>query len=112
MTFGGVTVTFVTVSDTGAPGWGGLKAEARTEVTVAGCHVRPVSVSEVDGQTNVASERWKITAPPVAAALNASPTGEVRFGGGTFLIDGPVQPKRDMAGELSHVTVLCKRQMG
>lgn len=112
MSFGSQTVTFVAYSDTGTPGYLGKKAEVRTEVEVAGCHFRPASVTETpDGESNVATEVWKLTAPPVAAVLNAKSTGELVYAGETFQIDGPVMPKFDL-GALHHVTVMCKKQAG
>lgn len=109
--FGDQTLVFVTVSETGAPGWGGLKEKARTETPVPGCHGRPFSTAESDGQTDVATAVWKWTVPPVAAALAARPGDEVKVDGVTWQIDGPVQPKRDIGG-VHHVTVMCKRQAG
>ncbi|MGV0785113.1 hypothetical protein [Mycolicibacterium sp. XJ775] len=112
MSFGNQTVKIVTVTETGAPGYLGKKAEARTEVEVAGCHFRPASVTETpDAETDVATEVWKLTAPPVAAVLNAKSTDELIYAGETFQIDGPIMPKYDL-GALHHVTVMCKKQVG
>lgn len=112
MSFGGQTVTFVTVTHSGTPGYLGVTGESRSETVVSGCRFRPAQVSEAtDGVTSVAAGRWRATCPPVSAALNAQPGGEVKCGGVTFLIDGPVQPKYDIDGNLHHVTVMCKRQV-
>lgn len=111
--FGGQTVTFVNVGQTGARGYLGLKAQSRSDTAVTGCHFRPASTSERDSQTDVATEIWKCTAPPVAAALNAKPGDEVKCGGLTFQVEGFVQPKYDLDGnEPHHVTIMCKRQLG
>lgn len=111
MTFGGQTVTFVTVSASGDPGYLGVVEEARTETEVPGCRFRPLRTEETpDYLTNMSSEIWKCTAPPVAAAITALPDGEVKVGGVTYLIQGPVQPKPDMDGTIHHVTIMCKRQ--
>ncbi|TXH47831.1 MAG: hypothetical protein E6Q97_26325 [Desulfurellales bacterium] len=110
--FGGQTVSFVSVSYTGERGYLGAKATTRSETVVAGCHFRPAATTEVDGQKNVATEIWKCTAPPVDAVLNAQPGDELSVGGVTFHIDGTVQPKYDLAGAVSHVTIMCKRQRG
>ena len=111
-TFGGHTVTFVGVTTAGTPGYLGLKAESRSSATVVGCRARQLSSSETDGQPDVASEVWKFTLPPVAAALAAAATGEITYEGKTFLIDGPPAPKYNMDGTVHHVTVLAKRQDG
>ncbi|QIG58387.1 head closure [Mycobacterium phage Cornie] len=108
--YGGQTVTFVTVTETGAIGWGGLKETTETTVDVPGCHFRPYTNDETGGQVTVATELWKCTAPPVPAVLNAQPRDKVRVNGALFHIEGPVQPKRDLQGNLHHVTVFCKRQ--
>lgn len=110
--FGGQTVGFVTVTESGEPGYLGLKTKTKVVVKVSGCHFRPANTTEVDGQTDVATEVWKCTAPPVDAALNAKPGDELNVGGLTFQVDGFVQPKFDLAGALSHVTIMCKRQVG
>ncbi|AJA43310.1 head closure [Mycobacterium phage Sbash] len=128
-TFGDQVVALVTVTETGAPGWGGLKGKARTATKVTGCHFRLSSSTETpDGQTNVATEVWKLTAPPTAAALAAKPGGELIYDGtkhpealdldtaagiaATFQIDGPIAPKYDVDGQVHHVTIMCKRQAG
>lgn len=109
MSFGGQSVTFVTVSR-GAAGYLGLAAESRTTTAVTDCHFRPFNSSETpEGATDVATEVWKLTAPPVSAALNATPGDEITYGGATFQIVGPVQPKYDN-GDVHHVTIMAKRQ--
>jgi len=112
MTFGGQTVTFVAVTQSGTPGYLGLTGQTRTETAVTGCRFRPVTVAETsDGQTDIAAGMWKCTAPPVAAALAARPDGELKHAGLTYLIEGPPQPKYDLDGSVHHVTVLCRRQV-
>lgn len=128
-TFGGQTVGFVTVTETGSPGWGGLKAKVRTTTRLSGCRFRSASSTETpDTQTDVTTEVWKLTAPPEAVALAAKANGQLVYDGtahpevldldsdagkaATFQIDGPVIPKYDMDGSVHHVTVMCKRQAG
>lgn len=112
MSFGGQNVVITTVAVAGDPGYLGLKTETRSSVTVSGCRGRVMSVNEVDAATDVATEVWKFTLPPVAAALTAQPTGEITYAGRVFQIDGPPQPKFDMGGQIHHVTIMAKRQAG
>ncbi len=111
MSFGGQTVTFVTVTETGAPGFLGVKEKQRTEVSVTGCHFRPFKTTEVVTESDVATEIWKCTAPPGAAVIAAKSTGEVKHNGLTFQIDGPIQLKYDIGTQVHHVTIFCKRQV-
>lgn len=113
MTLGGQSVTFVAVADTGGAGYLGVKAKARTETVVAGCQFWPMTASETpDGQTDVATGVWRCIAPAESAVLAATAGDELKYNSNTYQIVGPPQPKRDMAGVLSHVTIMCKRQAG
>lgn len=123
MSFGGQTVTFVSTTGVGEPGFLGVRNHsAPVEASVSGCRFRPFAPARgaalgsagtelPDAATNTAGEVWKLTAPPVPTVLNATPEGEVIYEGVRFQIIGPVQPKRDMAGVLHHVTVMCRRQV-
>ena len=103
-------MAFVTVSR-GTPGYLGLAVESRSSDTVFGCHFRPVSASETpEGTNDVATEVWKLTAPPVSAALNAHAGDELSYDDMTFQIVGPVMPKYNLDGTVHHVTVMAKRQ--
>lgn len=109
-TFGGQAVEFVTVSR-GTAGYLGLGRESRNSDTVFGCHFRPVnSIETPEGATDVATEVWKCTAPPVAAPLAATAGDELKWDGNTFQIVGPVQPKYNLDGTVHHVTIMAKRQ--
>ena len=122
MTLGGQTVKLGVVAQSGAPGYLGMKAETRTDVTVTGCRGRVLSSTEApEQQTDVAVEVWKWTLPPAAAAAAATSTGELVYDGtsspartatSVFQIDGPILPKYNMDGTLHHVTILAKRQAG
>lgn len=126
MSFGGQTVAFVAVTETGPIGWGGLKSKTRVATPLAGCHFRPASSTEIDAQTDVTTEVWKLTAPPAAAAMAVKANGELAYDGtdhpelldldsdagkaATFQIDGPIMPKYGLDNLVHHVTIMCKRQ--
>lgn len=115
--FGNQTVGIVTVTQTGSPGYLGIKDTSEATVSVGGCRFRearqPYSPIETPEQsTNVVIERWKLTAPPEAGALAAQSTGELVYNGESFKIDGPAIPKFDMNGTVHHVTIFCTRQLG
>jgi len=111
MTFGGQTVTFVTITD-GALDRLGIPAKERSEVAVPGCRFRPLSTEEAVALTDVATEVWKCTAPPVQVVLDAKATDEVKHNGITYQIIGGVKPYPDMSGALYKVTVMCQKQTG
>jgi len=127
--FGGQAVAFVAVTQSGEPGWGGLKQKSRTVTRLAGVRFRPVSVDETPvTQTDATTEVWKLTAPPDAVALAAKGNGELVYDGSqhpelldpeadstrqyVFQIDGQRMPRPDMDGVLHHVTIYAKRQVG
>lgn len=118
--FGRQTITFVTVTTSGQPGYLGLTPDSDSGVDVEGCRFRPVSAAEEQDSANssspiqstagVATGIWKATCPPVAAVLNAKPNGKLIVDDATYSIEGPVMPRTDMLGVLHHVTVMCRRQ--
>jgi hypothetical protein len=127
--FGAQVVAFVAVSEAGQPGWGGLKQKARTVTRCADVRFRPLSSTETPvTQTDVTTEIWKLTAPPVAAALAVASNGELVYDGTdhpesldpgadstrpfVFQIDGKPMPRYDFDGSLHHVTIFAKRQVG
>ncbi len=60
MTFGNRSVTFVSVSESGAVGALGLKTQVRTEAVVTGCQFWALGVTESpDGMTNVSEGRHR-----------------------------------------------------
>lgn len=119
---GDQTVLIGTVTQSGSPGFLGLTAESRADVTVTGCRGRVLNADETaELQTDVATEIWKWTLPPVAAAAAATSTGELVYDGtaaparsatSVFQIDGPIRRKYNMDGTLHHVTIHAKRQAG
>lgn len=107
--FGGQTVTFVTITY-GAPDRNGIPKETRTNVDVPGCRFRPLRTDEKVGLTDIASEVWKCTAPPVEAVLEASTVSELEYAGETYQLMGEVQPFNDMGSTVHKVTVLARKQ--
>lgn len=112
MSFGQQAIAFVTVSHTGDPGYLGIKATSRSDDTVFGCHFRPLSSAETaeNSAYDVATEVWKLTAPPEAGVLAAASTGELVYDGRTYQIVGPIMPKYNLDGTVHHVTIMAKRQ--
>lgn len=127
--FGNQVVAFVAVTQSGEPGWGGLKQKTRTATRCPAVRFRPYSSTETPvTQTDATTEVWKLTAPPEAAALAVEGNGELVYDGSdhpelldleadstrqfVFLIDGQRMPKYDMDGSVNHVTIFCKRQVG
>ena len=110
MTFGGQSITVVTVTRSNTPGYLGIAAESRSETVVSGCRFRPVSsVESSDGLTDTTTQVWKCTAPPTSPVLNVVSGDEVLCDGVRYQVDGEVMPKYDMAGAVEHVTIMCKR---
>lgn len=110
MTFGNDIVTFVAVTE-GALDRLGIPAKIKTDVVVSGCRFRPLSVEETVTLTDLSTQMWKCTAPPVAAVLAAQPDDEVKHNGITYQIVGGVKPYPMHSGVIRKVTVMCKRQI-
>lgn len=119
MSFGGQTVTFVTVTeDPSVRDRYESPAKVRTETAVRGCRFRPAGTSAAPATRekielgDITSERWKITAPPISAVLNAKATDEVIVDGVTYQIVGGVRPFADMNGRNFKVTIVVERRVG
>jgi hypothetical protein len=96
MKLGSQTVSFVTVTGTGVYDEFGTEGTASTDVPVTGCRHRPLSAKEAtEAFGNVATQVWKTTAPPEAAAIAAKSTGTLKEGGRTFHIMGGALPFED-----------------
>lgn len=111
MTFGSQTISFITLVGSGTYDELGGETTTTTTVSVAGCHHRPLRADEMpDWLTNIATQVWKTTAPPVAAALAAESTGLLTVDGQTFQILAGAQPFPDFAGNPFKVTILSQIQ--
>lgn len=112
-TFGGQTVTFVSVTENPAVRDRYNKPEkVRTEVDVTGCRFRPLSGEEAQALGDISEAVWKGTIPPVGVALAARVGDEVIENGVTYQIDQPPKPYRDMSGAMFKCTIFCKRVTG
>jgi hypothetical protein len=119
--FGGQTVGFVTTVD-GDPDRNNVPTQTHDVVLVPGCHFRPLRLSEKVGLADVATEMWKLTAPPTVGVLAAKAAGQIVYdhsptpvfdeddSSNVFQIVGGVQPFTDLSGQVVKVTVLCQRQ--
>ncbi len=122
--FGRQTVGFVTATESGSPGYLGVREKTFTTVAQSGVRFRPLRTDELDKQTDVSTEMWKLTAPVSVAALAAKSTGEIVYDGtdsptfdeeddsNVFTIDGFIQPKPGMYGGVHHITIMCGRKAG
>lgn len=96
MSFGSQTVSFTTVTGTGEFDEFGYETTTEVDVAVTGCRHRPLSAKEAtEAFGNVATQVWKTTAPPEAAAIAAKSTGTLKEGDQTFHILGGAQPFED-----------------
>lgn len=111
MIFGSQTVTFVTVTGAGTYDELGGETQTTTSVAVAGCRHRPLRAEEMpEWLSNIATQVWKTTAPPAAAAIAAKSTGKLTVGGQTFQIIGGSQPFTDYTTSPFKVTILSQIQ--
>lgn len=109
MSFGSQVVTFITEAPSGTAGRLGTKASTETRVDVAGCRHRPLTATEAaDAMTNAATQVWKTTAPPEAAAVAAKSTGVLEVDGVKYRIIGGAKPFEDLAAPFK-VTILSQR---
>jgi hypothetical protein len=107
MTFGGQTLTLITVTETGPRDRYNNPSKVRTEVSVSGCRFRPVTFTEDIDTGDRTTERWRLTAPPAAQAARAG--DEIRVDGITYQVVDGAQVFTDMEGEPFKVTVICER---
>jgi hypothetical protein len=111
MTFGGQTATFVVVSGTGTYDSLGGETVTRTETAVTGCRHRPLRFDETpEWVTNIATQVWKTTAPPVAAAMAANAKAELIVGGVRYRVIAGAEVFTDQAGTPHKVTILSEKQ--
>lgn len=106
--FGSQTVTFTMLVGTGVYDSDGLEGMTESTVSVAGCRHRPLKADEAPVDvTNLATQIWKTTAPPEAAAVAAKSNGRLTVDGVAYEILGGAQPFEDFSG-LFKVTILSK----
>src|SRR5690348_3402481 len=106
MTFGGQTVTLLTVTeDPSQRDRYNKPAKVRTEHQVKGCRFRPLEFSEQIEFGDLSLQKYRLTAPPVAAILAGDTVDEVKVDGISYQIIGGVRVFPDMNGTLFKVTV-------
>ena len=118
---GGQVVTFVTVTeDPDNRDRYNSPARVRTETPVRGCLFRPMTAEEKvalgynakrSGDTDVVTDPWKCTAPPVAAVMNAKAGDEIKVGGVVYQITGLPRVFPSLSGRAFKVTVICERKI-
>jgi hypothetical protein len=113
MTFGAKTVIFVSRTGTGVFDEAGQEVMTTTEVPVTGCRHRPLNATETpEWLSDIATIIWKTTAPPQAAAIAATSTGQLKVDGVTYQIVGGAQPFDDFTASTFKVTILSKIEAG
>lgn len=108
MTFGGQTITLRSVV-LGAPGRLGIKAKSSVSTSVSGVLFRPVRSAEpTGGNTDVITQMFRATVPPVPVALAADETYELDYDGDSYVIT-EVKKHPDLSGQIHHVTIMCRK---
>ncbi|MBO0676787.1 hypothetical protein JRC04_04845 [Mycolicibacterium sp. S2-37] len=117
LSFGNQTITVVKVGEnpTDRDRYN-RPAEIHTETAVPGCRVRPAgsqsnpaTKEKVTEVGDIASEQWKVTAPPAPALLAATARDKIEVNGITYQIVGGVRPFVDMRGNAFKVTVFIEK---
>ena len=100
MSFGSSTVTFVKITeDTSTRDRYGNPAQVTTQTDVKGCLFRPEKFKEDSPiATQEVAQTWKCTAPPVAAAMNASATDAMIVDGVTYQVVAGAEVFNDFTG--------------
>lgn len=111
--FGNTTVTFLKVAEnTAVRDRYGQPEQDTTSTDVPGCLFRPANFKEVSPiDTQQVLQRWKCTAPPVAAVLAATATDSVVVNGITYQISGGAEVYDDLSGNPFKVTIYCDLQL-
>ncbi|WP_349318992.1 hypothetical protein [Mycolicibacterium canariasense] len=100
----------MTITGTGVFDDRGFETTTPVDVPVEGCRHRPLSAQEAaEVVGDVATQVWKTTAPPEAAAVAARSTGTMKVDGRTFHIIGGAQVFEDYTDPFK-VTILSEIQ--
>lgn len=102
----------VTVRNYTTSGRDRLNAPVKTavDVSVAGCAMQPLSISETVTLTDIETELWKCYLPPVPAALAVTTKSEIVYNSMTFQVLGS-KPQVDFSGRTDHVALELKKQI-
>jgi hypothetical protein len=112
MSFGSTTVTFVKITeDPSSRDRYGNPAQVTNQTDVPGCLFRPQKFTEISPVgTQQTAQTWKCTAPPVAAAMNASATDAIIVNGTTYQVIAGAEVFNDFSGPYK-VTVRAVLQL-
>lgn len=110
MSFGSQTVTLRSFANGVTRDRLNQLEQTPTDITVAGCLMRPYRPTEQVALTDVATEIWRCTTPPVEATLTATAAGVLLYQGDTYQITG-VEPFPDLSGAIDHVRITCQLQV-
>lgn len=109
-TFGAQTVTAITATGTGSYDSLGMPTVTTTRADIPGCRHRPLRFDETpEFVTNTATQVWKTTAPPTAAALAVGPNAVLEVAGIKYKVIAGAQAFTDFSGQVHKVTILSQR---
>lgn len=108
---GNQSVTVRIRTGTGARDGFGLKQESTVEQSVNGVSFMSLESSELD-VNRIAEERWILLAPAGSAVAAVKSTDEIIHGDDTYRMDGEVQRRYDIDGNVNHLSVVCRRWAG
>jgi hypothetical protein len=123
VSYGRATVTFLSVTPGDTADELGTYPMIKTGVDVPGCLHQPVKDTTTGSGlgglrrefeeigSSIATQWWRTTAPPVAAALAAQASDFLRVGGADYQIVGQPVHFEDFKGRVVKVTILSERQV-
>jgi hypothetical protein len=112
--FGTQTISLRPVT-LGASGRLGIRAKTGSGTPVTGCRFRELDTTEpTGGNTDVITQMFKATVPPVATALAADETYELDYAdapfAGTYVITRVKKhPDPSLPGVIHHVSIFCRK---
>ena len=108
MSFGGQSVTIRSFTDSETRNRLNQPVQTVTDTAWTGVQMQPRSGGEDVTLTDVATEVWLCTGPPIAAAQSATATAEIIYNTVTYRVT-KVEPFTDFTG-IHHVEITCQKQ--